>query len=428
MNKNSKNIWFGAAVSFSIMLLSAGLTGCKDKEDVMVTAVTIQEAVWASVNNCMQLTLKDNATLQVTPFIMPRDAANQTVTYSSKYPNLMEVSASGLITGKAPGVDTLTVSATDGSGISSWYRVVIVDHMVKATAINVTAAGSNMTLKIGGSSFDLGACVTLAPDDTWDKTVTYQSNDETIATVTENGIVTPAGIGSTTITVKTADGSNISRDCNVTVQDLVQRWDELDRAAWTVTTQTATDYGYTADNTNGAPQLMFDGNAATYSALTKPGKEYPPNIPMQDAWNVFLPGFTVDMQSQQTVNFIAWRHRGAAGLGMSVFAINIFKSDDGATFTQINTEGLLWIPTESGYTYLGQSSNLNPNLPAAALTALHKIEIPSTECRYFKVQYAVWSDIYKLDMFQHPDFPGTATANNYNLCVAEFGLGQTYME
>ncbi|MDR1154689.1 MAG: Ig-like domain-containing protein [Bacteroidales bacterium] len=425
MNRNIKNILFGAASLFSIMLLSTGLTGCKDKEDGMVTAVTIQEAVWASVNNCMQLTLKDNATLQVTPFIMPRDAANQTVTYSSKYPNLMEVSASGLITGKAPGVDTLTVSATDGSGISTWYRVVIVDHMVKATAINVTAAGSNMTLKTGGSAFDLGACVTLAPDDTWDKTVTYQSNNETIATVTENGMVAPVGIGSTTITVKTADGSNISRDCNVTVQDLVQRWDELDRAAWTVTTQTATGYGHTIDGANGPPQLMFDGNAATYSALTKPGKNYN-DVPSQDA--NFLPGFTVDMQSQQTVNFIAWKHRGGNGLGMSVFAINIFKSDNGVDFTQINTEGLLWIPTEPGYTYLGNSSGQNPSLPAAASTTLHKIEIPSTECRYFKVQYAGWSDIYKPGQVQHPDLPGTATTSNYNLCVAEFGLGQTYLE
>ena len=213
----NRTILFETAMA--CMLIIAFLSGCKDENtDDKVSAITIREATYVSSGTFMQISLKDNATLQLTPFIMPQSAVNKTVKYSNKYPNLMTVSESGMITAKAFGTDTLTVSATDGSGVSVSYRVLITDHRVKATAINVTAAGSNITLKAGGATFDLAACVTLTPADTWDKTVTYKSNNEAIVTVSANGIITPVSVGSTTITIRTADGSNIARDVNVTVQ------------------------------------------------------------------------------------------------------------------------------------------------------------------------------------------------------------------
>ena len=177
----------------------------------------------------------------------------------------------------------------------------IADHKVKATAINVTAAGGNIELKIGGGSFDIGACVTLAPADTWNKTITYTSNDETVATVSATGVVTPAGLGATTVSVKTTDGSNLSRDCNVVVRDLVIRKVDHERADWTVATETATGYGYVPDGTTGLPQHLFDDDAATFLSLVKLGKAYG-QVPSQPA--DFMPSFTVDMKSRKTFDFI----------------------------------------------------------------------------------------------------------------------------
>jgi len=188
---------------------------------------------------------------------------------------------------------------------------------------------------------------------------------------------------------------------------------DLVRTEWMVNTQTGTDYGYTVDGTNGPFELMFDGNTGTYSALTKPGKSYSP-VPTQPAWNVFLPGFTVDMQSEQTVNYLLWGHRASFQLPASVFAINIFGSSDGEEFTQINTDGFIWIPNNLN-TYLG-TANLN--------TTLHKVYVPEFTYRYVRIQYAVWSDIYNPTTgFQHPDSPGTGSTAVSNLCVAEFGMG-----
>jgi len=409
--------------------------GCeKDKDSGLITAITIEEAVYVQSINSMQIALKDNATLQLTPFIMPQGATNKMIKYSNKYPNLMEVRESGLITAKAVGTDTLTVSATDGSGVTVSYQVLISDHQVKATAINVTAAGSNMVLKIGGSPFDLSACVTLSPADTWNQVVAYKSNNEAVAAVSEKGIVSPVGVGNTTITITTTDGSNISRDCNVTVQDLVQTWNEINHANWTVTTQTGTGYDYVPDGwsaalsafTTGQPEHLFDGDAGTYLSLCKPGKSYAPGngadpVPAQPS--DFLPSFTVDMKSQQTFNYIKWAHRygnNPAGGGnnynyLRVYGVNLYGSNDGSAFTPINTEGIVWIPNIGGYA--GQVGTADPTV--------YKIEIPASTYRYLKVELAMWSDIYNS---QNPDFPGTGAAAGSTMQIGEFGLGNVVWE
>jgi len=389
-------------------------TGCETKnEDGLITAITIKEAVYVQSINCMQISLKDNATLQLTPFIMPQEATNKTVKYSNKYPNLMEVSESGIITAKAIGTDTLMVSATDGSGITVSYQVLITDHRVKATAINVAAAGSNIVLKVGGASFDLSAYVTLSPEDTWDKTVTYKSNNEAIALVTATGTVSPVGVGSTTITITTADGSNISRDCNVTVQDLVQRWEDLNRANWTVTTQTGTGYEYVPDGSTGLPQHLLDNDATTFLSLVKPGKSYSP-VPAQPA--DFLPSFTVDMNSQQQFNYILWRHRSNNNYQyLRVYGVNVYGSNDGSTFTPINTNEIVWIPNANGYVGGAATSDQNT----------YRIDIPLSTYRYVKIEYAMWSDRYAS---QHPDYPGSGSTSGSTVQVGEFGLGYTWWE
>lgn len=57
---------------------------------------------------------------------------------------------------------------------------------------------------------------TVQPETATDKSVTWSSSAEAIATVDENGLVTYVAEGSATITVKTNDG-NKTDNCEVTV-------------------------------------------------------------------------------------------------------------------------------------------------------------------------------------------------------------------
>ena len=380
---------------FAILtVLSATMNSCSDDNDSgKVLAVTLLEAVRdGNNNNTMTISLKDNETLQLTPYILPQNATNKNVTYSNLHSEILTVNQSGLITPTGVGTDTLTVSATDGSGVKTSYLVQIIDHKVKATAINITAEGNNMSLKVGGTSFNLAATITLSPADTWDKSLSYTSGDESIATVSEDGMVTPVGVGITTITVRTLDGSNLSRVCNVTVLDKAPT--NLDRSEWTAKTAAAIEgaaggFHYTPESVSwipdriasggvsnalltGMPEHLFDNNAATFLAMLKPGKSgY--NTGPGAGWNTEQPAtqqlmaylgsadrasasvdasavnyFVVDMQEPQPFSFIRWTHRNGTR-GLQVWAIDIHGSNDGATWSDpLNGAPPIALDSETG--------------------------------------------------------------------------------
>lgn len=81
----------------------------------------------------------------------------------------------------------------------------------------VTLDQTDLTL-FTGQSEQLTATVT--PDNATNKNVTWSSNDDTIATVDNNGNVTAVAAGTATITVTTADGG-YTATCTVTVKDPV---------------------------------------------------------------------------------------------------------------------------------------------------------------------------------------------------------------
>ena len=72
--------------------------------------------------------------------------------------------------------------------------------------INFTAVGQTATLT-----------ATVLPNNATDKTVTWISNNTSVATVDANGKVTAVANGTATITARTNDGSNLSASCSITV-------------------------------------------------------------------------------------------------------------------------------------------------------------------------------------------------------------------
>lgn len=61
--------------------------------------------------------LKDDATVQLIAQIIPSDAANKTLSWTSDNPSVAAVDNKGLVTAVSAGEATITVSSTDGSGI-----------------------------------------------------------------------------------------------------------------------------------------------------------------------------------------------------------------------------------------------------------------------------------------------------------------------
>ena len=76
---------------------------------------------------------------------------------------------------------------------------------------------SSLTFVGTGSTQKLTA--TITPSTVANKTLKWSSSNTSVAKVSSTGVVTPVGIGTATITVKTTDGSNLSKTCKVTVNE-----------------------------------------------------------------------------------------------------------------------------------------------------------------------------------------------------------------
>ena len=86
------------------------------------------------------------------------------------------------------------------------------DETVAVTGVRLDNTG--ITVGVGGT-WQLNA--TVEPEDAENKSVTWESSDESVATVDENGLVTGKSAGSATVTVRTVDGGYTAQ-CSVTVE------------------------------------------------------------------------------------------------------------------------------------------------------------------------------------------------------------------
>ena len=123
---------------------------------------------------------------------------------------------------------TLTATANSGYRFVEWEdgetsatRKITVEGNATYTAkfeqyypvTNITLDKTELSLSIGDSET---LTATIEPNNATNKTVTWSSNNEAVATV-DNGKVTAVKEGTATITVTAQDGSGVSTSCSVTV-------------------------------------------------------------------------------------------------------------------------------------------------------------------------------------------------------------------
>ena len=114
-----------------------------------------------------------------------------------------------VVTAVSPGIATITAVVNGDASLTASCQV-----EVKRYASGVTLDQQQMTLYAGTSS-TLTPIIT--PNDATDKTVTWSSSNESVATVAD-GVVTALKAGTATITSTAADGSGKSATCQITVK------------------------------------------------------------------------------------------------------------------------------------------------------------------------------------------------------------------
>ena len=153
-------------------------------------------------------TVEIGKTVTLTATVTPEDAYNKNATWSSNNESVATV-VDGVVTGVTTGSAIITVTTEDGD-YTDTCTVTVIEPAVVPVA-SVTLDKTTAEIKVDET---VTLTATVAPENATNKTVTWISSDETIATVAD-GVVTALKAGNVTITV-TADGK--SATCEVTVK------------------------------------------------------------------------------------------------------------------------------------------------------------------------------------------------------------------
>ena len=154
------------------------------------------------------LTITEDETAALSVTFTPGSATDKTVTWTSSDESVATVSADGVVTGVKAG--TATIMATSANGLTATCEVTVEAKIIAVESIAISSTELTLT---EGDNATLTA--TIAPTDATDKNVTWASSDETVATVSAEGVVTAVKAGKATITVTSSNGKTAT--CEVTV-------------------------------------------------------------------------------------------------------------------------------------------------------------------------------------------------------------------
>lgn len=178
-------------------------TACSTQSGEVVLAIS---ATSISLN-LNQANLKVGETIQLEATVLPTTTTDKSVIWFSSDDSIASVDANGLVTANKEG--TAEIIAKAGSKEAS-VSITVISTLAEAITLNRTTAALNVS-----GTIQLRASV--SPETTTDKTVTWISSNEAIATVNSEGMVTAHGLGECDITATTADGSNKTASCHITV-------------------------------------------------------------------------------------------------------------------------------------------------------------------------------------------------------------------
>ena len=160
--------------------------------------------------NTSSKTVKIGDSFTLTARITPSTARDKSVTWLSSNPSVAKVDQEGTVNAIAPGNAIILVTTSDG-GYTATCSVEVKPVYVSRITLNKTS----ITLNEGES--DILVVTAISPENATDKTVTWTSSNESVATVNSEGKVTAVSKGSATIRATANDGSGKYASCSITV-------------------------------------------------------------------------------------------------------------------------------------------------------------------------------------------------------------------
>lgn len=220
---DNKNISWTSSDNAVAIVNATGKVTAKSPGTTVITAesengikaqctVTVKSPITSIKLNQGRLTMDMNSEpVQLRAMINPANTTDdKTLTWTSSNISVATVDELGYVTPVSEGVATITVETMNG--LKTTCTVTVVKSIITPIT-SVVLDKENESLKEGDK---LTLHATINPSDTTDdKTLTWTSSNEDVATVDSDGVVTAVSSGEADITVKTSNGKTDS--CHITV-------------------------------------------------------------------------------------------------------------------------------------------------------------------------------------------------------------------
>ena len=198
----------------NVVKIKNGVITAKATGTAQITVTTNDKGKTAKCNVIVQKTIVhvagvilSNSSLSLLPdqtdtlkaIVIPEDATDKDVTWSSSDTNIITV-IDGVITAKAIGSATITVTTNNGNKVAD-CNIHVSENMVSVTGVIL----SNTSVILQPNQTDT-LSVKILPENASNKKVTWSSSDTSIVSVVF-GVITAKNIGNATVTVTTQDGN-----------------------------------------------------------------------------------------------------------------------------------------------------------------------------------------------------------------------------
>ncbi|WP_395014443.1 glycosyl hydrolase family 95 catalytic domain-containing protein, partial [Robinsoniella peoriensis] len=175
-----------------------------EKEVIPVSAITVSPK---------DATVKTGASVTLTGEIQPENASNQNMIWTSDNEGVATV-AGGVVTGVAEGTATITVTSAENDTIRDTATITVENgepEIVEVESVSVEPAALSLT-----EEETRNLAHTITPSNATNQNVSWSSDNEAVATVSQAGVVTAIKEGTANITV-TTESNNKTATCIVTV-------------------------------------------------------------------------------------------------------------------------------------------------------------------------------------------------------------------
>lgn len=234
-------------------VMAVGLAGC----GADISGIGLPTDLVLEKGESQQLEMQYSTNKEVSTAEVAELAEKLTLDWSSSDESVVTVDDSGLVTAVGAGEADVTVT-TETANISSTTHIKVV---ILPTGVS---APESLELELNGEATK-ALDAKMTPEDATEVKLTYESSDESVATVDENGNVTAVGVGDCIITTKiVADTSATNESADVDSEMLVV---PENMSAETKVTVVKVIESITLDNSEG---ILTVGNKHKIDAVVEP--------------------------------------------------------------------------------------------------------------------------------------------------------------